>query len=580
MALPETDIIALDSSQTYLMNEISSVKTEINNFKGSIDNVKTQVGKGLEMLKSIEGNSLTLKNTGKLRSLAMGGTKTSTRKVDDTEFHDAENDRASRRFSELLDKSASARATAHPSGHSSRKSRFSAGHCVLSRAMSKENEVTMLLKKMFGNKSDHRWFRWLRSFILWASTLEEPERYGCLASVVNNIAFEPWCMLAIAASTGFTIYGANWQFNHLTERPTATMVLVERVFLCWFTVELLLKLVVHRLFFFVGPDVAWNCFDLGLVSSSLFDTITTIVQGDSGGSSIAFLRIVRIFKVAKVLRAVRLLRFIRELRVIFECLIGSIRSLFWCFALTVFISGFFAILFVNNMATWIIESNEGIDGTSAQAIMDRFGSVQRTLLLLTQVSYEGLDWGVVYSDLMPTGFLNCAAFLLYLLVFRVAFLNIITSLFVEKAMLLAEPDTKELMHEKQMQDLANAKELFEVVQEHLDTQQTGMVSQEGFRMAMRNPAVRAAFEVRDVPIKDAETFFNTLTTQGEDSVRIELFVAGCIRMRGYVMSSDLQTLIVDAEQKSAHLEVLARQGRQRSAFIRSLQQQVTSLRTI
>jgi len=410
--------------------------------------------------------------------------------------------------------------------------------------------------------------------MVWLSKFEEPRRYGCLASIVDSAAFEAVAMLIICANISFAIYTANWQYEHLSERPTATMQVVEIGFCCWFAVELLSRFAVHRAYFFVGPDAYWNIFDLVLVATS---GLNILAQGVGSTTNVTFGRVLRTLKMLKVLRAIRLIWFVHELRLIFECLLGSIKSLVWCFLLTVFITGFFAILFVNNTASWIIESGAHSDSESVQAVVARFSTIQRTLLLLTQVSYGGLEWGEVYSDLLPTGFFNCAAFLLYLLVFQVAFLNIITSMFVEKAMFVARPDIEARIQQQQEQDLDRSRELFEVVRKHLDVNGTGEVTQEQFYDAMRDPSVRAAFTVREVPIRDAEMFFNVMASGGEESVCVEAFVAGCMRMRGHAMSSDLQILIVDVLRQSKDLHELVCQGRAQKASMNSLQQQVVSL---
>jgi len=462
-----------------------------------------------------------------------------------------------------------------------RQSKFFESLHIARLANDKAHEAKSILRTMLGDRSNFCCYRCLEFLFVWAYGLEEPARYGCLASIVDSAAFGAGCMLVIIASTGFTIHGANWQFDHLAEKPTSMMVAVEHGFLCWFVLELLLKFAVHRLYFFVGPDAGWNMFDLALVAMSTIETIAMSVEGDSGSSGMTFLRVLRVCKVVKVLRTIRLLRFIKDLRLMLECMIRSVLSIFWSLLLILFMIGFFSILFVHNMATWIIESGESLDSEAVRVIVGRFGSVQRALMLLIKVSFSGMDWGGVYDDILHTGPLNCVLFLLFILMFQLAFLNIITSVFIEKAMQISQPDMNELMREQQARDLAQARQLFEVVEKYLDVNLDGKVTQAQFKAAMKDrvngASLKTAFEVRGVPINDAEAFFSTLTTDGEDGVPIELFVAGCLKMKGYAMSSDLQTLIVDAQRKSTFLRNLARQGKEQSALLSSLQHKVGSL---
>jgi len=67
-----------------------------------------------------------------------------------------------------------------------------------------------------------------------------------------------------------------------------------------------------------------------------------------------YMRILRVVKVLrKLLRLVRLLRYFRELRLMMQCLMGTVFAVFWCIILVAGFTLFFAILFVQQFAAYL-----------------------------------------------------------------------------------------------------------------------------------------------------------------------------------------------------------------------------------
>merc|ERR1712032_125777 len=74
-----------------------------------------------------------------------------------------------------------------------------------------------------------------------------------------------------------------------------------------------------------------------------------------------------------------------------------------------------------------------------------------------------------------------------------------------------------------------------------------------------------------VPINDAEMFYNVLSQDSVDAVPIDTFIAGCLRMRGHAMSSDLQAVRAEGMRRSSQLKEISQQ-------LNRLQLQVASLK--
>jgi len=453
--------------------------------------------------------------------------------------------------------------------------KFSLLHRTVADVLDERTFTKKKLGLVVGARDHKAWYRCLEVFFVWVRSFVEPERHGCLAAFERSHLFKLFTLGAICAQVVLTIYSTNWQLEHLGETPSSTITTMSYCLLCWFVVELMLKFTVHRFFFFVGEDGGWNCFDFALVVGSSLYLIATNLGKDSGNSNMSFLRFIRTLRVTQVLRILRILRFLDELRLMLGCLLRSVSSLMWCVVLIVFVTGFFAILLTFNISAWIAESDRNLDDASVGVIVQRFSSVQRGLLLLIQVGLGGVNWADVYDEVVPTGIFNCFAILVYVFVFHISLLNIINGMFLEKTLKLGQPENDARVLEKHWQDIAMVKKLHSVVVEHLDVDMSGDVSMAEFRSAMDNPEVRAEFEVMGVPINDAEVFYNVLSSDDEHAVPIDTFIAGCLRMKGFAMSSDLQAVRMEGMRRSSQLTDIARLMQDQLALLNVLQRQVS-----
>merc|ERR1712048_971276 len=118
-----------------------------------------------------------------------------------------------------------------------------------------------------------------------------------------------------------------------------------------YVVELVSKLIVHRLYFFCNNEWSINMLDFCLVVYSLADAVLI-----STGMNLTFLRTLRVFKFAKVLRLLRAVSIIKDLRVMMECVIGSMMALIWSIVLISFFLYVFSLFFVQAMAKHVSDS--------------------------------------------------------------------------------------------------------------------------------------------------------------------------------------------------------------------------------
>ncbi|CAE7756087.1 SFH12 [Symbiodinium sp. CCMP2456] len=391
----------------------------------------------------------------------------------------------------------------------------------------------------------------LMSSLSWAANLEEPERTSCLAAFIQDPIFVSAVVCAIVANTAYTTYSANYEMETLGQEHEYHQTM-EAVFLGVFVLELLLKLFVHRLYFFVNEDWHWNCFDFLICATSACDVLGLALP--VGG--VSFARSLRVLRVAKILRVIRMLRFLREVRIMLICMMGSIVSLFWAFVMLVFTSFLFALFFMQEMAPYLA-ANAAVDapdkcpgGPEDPAELWAcqryyFRTIFSTMHVLGMASTGGKDWEEVWKLISPVGWDTAGAFLFYMVFFMFAVMNIITGVFVEHASILSKPDDEEAMLEH-MRQLRSDVEYLTAIMELIDKDKSGFISVREFLTAMQNERIEYSLRSIGVDMRMPERYFTTLASLSDKKeLSIKELVYKIVDMKGSASRADVELLSLE-----------------------------------
>eukprot|EP00928_Gymnodinium_smaydae_P039180 TRINITY_DN26819_c0_g1_i1.p1 TRINITY_DN26819_c0_g1~~TRINITY_DN26819_c0_g1_i1.p1 ORF type:complete len:731 (-),score=167.86 TRINITY_DN26819_c0_g1_i1:97-2289(-) len=418
----------------------------------------------------------------------------------------------------------------------------------------------LLEDRKISNGKKSGWHDRAWELVEWWMSLEEPKRSGRLAKFVTSTHFDSIAAFVIMTNAVFTWVSTDYELRSLSlgnekgamEQPF--ILGLELFYLGFYTLELGLKLAVHKFAFFYNMDMRWNIFDFALVAFSTYDMATTTFEtanddGGDAGPNLTFMRTLRIFKMAKILRVVRVMRFFTELRLMLNSLVGSMLSLFWSFVMIGFIFYIFGLIFVQGVTSAILllrTSDDGINGDAVAPMLKYFGSVSTCMLTLFKATTGGDDWSMYLTILDDAGMFYIGLFLFFEFFIQVALLNILTGMFVENAMKLAQPDRETLALEQRKKEIAEMNELHAIVSE-IDKDRSGKISAEEFYRTTHSPKMKAYLTLLGLDVKDAEMFFNMLVNVSDkQEVDIESFVNGCMRLRGPASSVDLQGLAVQA----------------------------------
>jgi hypothetical protein len=302
------------------------------------------------------------------------------------------------------------------------------------------------------------------------------------------------------------------------------------VFYCW---ELVLRVWVYRSYFFCGDQKDWNLFDLGLVVSGVVTRIFEAASADP-----AFLRVIRLLKIVKIFRSFRLLRQLDALRILLNCLLGTFWELIWSMIMMMVVFFMFSTVLVQLVSRQLhLADDEGF-----RRILDSFGSEAKAIMSLYKATTGGDDWSQYY-DLLASVSNACGVVFLCLICFtQVALLNIVTGLFIDKAMDHAKPDVKgrALIRAKDNLELLDALEtLAERINSDygFDGDNRDSITVHKFCKSVNEEMeLRNMLQVLGLDLSDTEAFFELLLeTQGYprgQSISVDDFVSGCLTLKG------------------------------------------------
>lgn len=379
---------------------------------------------------------------------------------------------------------------------------------------------------------------------------EEPVRQGRLHKFVHSRGFRTCTSLVICINAIFMAYTSDWEMQNIDRSTPQSFDVLEHIFIAFYTIELALRFLDHRCYFFCCEEAAWNVLDFALVLISLVDTLLMALRIDErGGGNITLVRTLRLLKVAKILRTFRVMQVFRELAQILESFLNCIISLFWSLVMMILVIWLFALFFLQGLSGYM--KDHDVSESEADAIRKDFGSLLRAMSSLYMAVTGGNDWAFYLNIVARAGIPYEILFFLFTFVFVFALLNILTGIFVEKAVVAAQPDREEMIAEqcrKRIQDAAEFHHLCCV----LDADHTGTISRDEFMSSMRSELMRSYMAAKGIEVRDVDLFFDIVGASDADEVSIERFVQGCMNIKGMATNFDMQKLLVHVDGLRRH----------------------------
>eukprot|EP00434_Breviolum_minutum_P005825 symbB.v1.2.005136.t1/scaffold226.1/size261315/15 len=328
--------------------------------------------------------------------------------------------------------------------------------------------------------------------------------------------------------------------------------MVNYCFGCFFTIELICRLLHGGLAFFYSENWMWNWLDFIVVTASIVEVVMNAVEVAQGGvedlSSITgfkIFRILRLTKIVKVVRLVRIFRFVSALRTLVTSIAHTLKALFWALTLLAVIVYVFAVLFSQVLHDHITDPTlPPLSADADAARIKYFGSLPETMLSLFMSIAGGVSWEDVIFPLKAVNLLWVFCFLFYVSFTYFAVLNVVTGVFCQSAIENAQKDhaavVQNILDNKEFH-LKKIRDLFS----KLGADYTGVITFSMLEEAFDTRAVAEYFESLGLDVSDAWSFFKLLDADGGGSVEVEEFLLGCLRLRGQARAMDIAKLSFD-----------------------------------
>lgn len=320
--------------------------------------------------------------------------------------------------------------------------------------------------------------------------------------------------------------------------------LVQRMFLGWFTLEVLVQFLGMRIAFFIGPDRWWNFLDVSILGASLFAALGSPL-------TTSYVRALRIARATRAMRAARFIRCSDSLRRITSSVSSVFFSLFWTACLMLIIVYVMGVMMMEGVATSLdsvkgalseegrVQGFEGHEGADlVAALQNYYGDIGRTSFTLFR-GITGGDWGAYAAPLSTLNSAWAWVWLVYIFVVVFGAANIVTGLIVN---IIRQPlvTDRAIQAEAEAQDEASLGTLFRAELARVGRYgEEALLSQSFFDHMMKRPSVTGRLKLLGIEIDQMKDPFLLVDLEGMDKVTPELAARRVLHLRGAAKAEDV-----------------------------------------
>lgn len=322
---------------------------------------------------------------------------------------------------------------------------------------------------------------------------------------------------------------------------------IELAFCVGFSTELTLRLFASGLFeYFSGEHWQANCFDFSVVAVQVIDQCLRLLpksmQTDDQGLGVESLRLLRLLRLFRILRLVRVVHMVQDLKTIASAMVSAFSALIWTMMLLFMLMYIWSILCMEV----ITRAEQTRELTHHKELKYFFGSLGRSMLTLFECIVGGISWDEIASplsvDISPW---MGVAVIVYIIITCYAVTNMMTGMFVQKAMQFATEN----------QDRAQAEVLRDLCfQPDEETGNVEEIDEAKFEEMAKTPEMLNYFKSLNVDASEAQRLFDLLDADGGGTLAAEELVAGCLRLRGASKAIDLCLLMKQTTQIQTHID--------------------------
>lgn len=362
-----------------------------------------------------------------------------------------------------------------------------------------------------------------------------------------NCSIDVAVAFLILANGAFIGAQTDYMARNLSDVVPRLYSISELVFCVIFTIELILRFISNAKGFFFVVGWQWNVLDVFLVVFQLVEVAGILIFDLAAMQNLTFLRMLRIFRVIRILRLIRLLKFFSELNVVARAIGNSMKSLFGTVVLLLLMMYIIGVMFTNAVASYRVEQiRKGTESTSSclEDVLNKdlsywWGSLGRSILSLYEAVQGGADWDNLVSPLMEISTVFSLVFAAYIAFTLLAMMNVITGIFVESALKIAE-------RQKDSDFSLHVQHLFHM----FDTSNTSLITQDEYESQMESAELQSYMADIGIDPGEAKLLFKYMDSDRSGTIDAASLVSGLVRLRAGAKFMDVMTLMKEMEDQN------------------------------
>lgn len=317
---------------------------------------------------------------------------------------------------------------------------------------------------------------------------------------------------------------ADCMYNmHPPDFETSIYKVAEFVFMLLFLFEWMTRLCIFGRSWLEHEKWYIILFDTSMVAFQVFEQAVTLLSLKA--TNLKELRILRILRLMRILRVIRLLHLFADLALLVDSILAGVSTLCWSLAL-LFMGLYACSVFFARMAL------QATEGTYSPRLTYFFGNVPRTFLTVLESIIGGLSWDepcmVLINEVnLGTGVVFC----IYITIALFVLLNVVTGVFIDKAMKTADKEAEEMAVSAISEAFA-----YEIDQGHV-------ITWARFEQKLHEPEMVRYLEEINIKPDDAEELFTLIDADGSGTISASELVKVCETLKRPARSIDMAQLM-------------------------------------
>jgi len=325
---------------------------------------------------------------------------------------------------------------------------------------------------------------------------------------------------------------------------------IERTFTTIFAIELFLRISFLRLHCFMNP-VYW--IDAVVVGVALADW----TMGSSSFNP-AFARLLRLVKLGRGLRVVRVAKVImgntsvlESLHLLLKCISSSVGTLFWAFSILGIFQCIAAMLFSQMVRNYVEDPTENLQ--KRQEVFSYYGTFSRSLLTMFEIMLA--NWAQACRVLVNNvSEFFTVAFLVYRCCLGYAVLNVISAVFIQQTLRVAQNDKDIMIMQRKRAQEDYARKL-RALFSYVDSSGDGRVSWDEFNILIDDPHLKTWMSALELDPHDLEGLFRLIGT-GAGEIAVDEFVHGASLLKGSARAIDMAHVLAKVKRIEQKIDSL------------------------